>query len=79
MGSRGDCWDNALAETFFASLKKELINRSSWPSRSELRTAVFDYIELFYNTRRRHSTLGMLSPARFEEEHESDLTEKINS
>jgi len=66
MGSRGDCWDNAVAESFFATLKKELIRRRSWPTRSQLRTAVFDYIELFYNARRRHSTLGMLSPADFE-------------
>ncbi len=71
MGRRGDCWDNALAETFFASLKKELISRSSWASRSELRTAVFEYIELFYNTRRRHSTLGMLAPDEFEKQREA--------
>ena len=66
MGRRGDCWDNAVAESFFATLKKELIRRRSWPTRDELRTAVFDYIELFYNPRRRHSTLGTLSPADFE-------------
>jgi putative transposase len=77
MGSRGDCWDNALAETFFASLKKELINRSSWPARGELRTAVFEYIELFYNARRRHSTLGMLSPSEFEKMTTTEKT-KIN-
>jgi len=63
MGSRGDCWENAVAESFFATLKKELIRRQSWPTRAELRTAVFDYIEIFYNATRRHSTLGMLSPA----------------
>ena len=66
MGSRGDCWDNAVAESFFATLKKELIRRRSWPTRAELRTAVFDYIEIFYNATRRHSTLGMLSPADYE-------------
>jgi putative transposase len=66
MGSRGDCWDNAVAESFFATLKKELIRRQSWPTRAELRTAVFDYIEIFYNATRRHSTLGMLSPADYE-------------
>jgi putative transposase len=63
MGSRGDCYDNAVAESFFATLKKELVDRRSWPEKSELRTEVFDYIEAFYNRRRRHSTLGMLSPA----------------
>lgn len=66
MGSRGDCWDNAVAESFFATLKKELIHRRSWPTRRELIGEVFDYIETFYNRRRRHSTLGMLSPAQFE-------------
>lgn len=66
MGSRGDCWDNAVAESFFATLKKELIRRRSWPEKADLRTAVFDYIEIFYNATRRHSTLGMRSPAEYE-------------
>jgi transposase InsO family protein len=66
MGSRGDCFDNAVAESFFATLKKELIHRQAWPTRAELRTEVFDYIETFYNRRRRHTTLGQLSPAEFE-------------
>ena len=63
MGSRGDAYDNAVAETFFATLKKGLVNRRSWPSRLELQSAVFEYIEAFYNRQRRHSTLGMLSPS----------------
>lgn len=66
MGSKGDCYDNAVAESFFATLKKELIHRRPWPTKAELRTEVFDYIEAFYNRRRRHSTLGHLSPAQFE-------------
>ncbi len=66
MGSRGDCYDNAVAESFFATLKKELIHRRFWPQRAELRTEVFDFIETFYNRRRRHSSLGFLSPAQFE-------------
>jgi putative transposase len=66
MGSRGDCFDNAVAESFFATLKKELIHRRSWPEKAELRTEVFDYIEAFYNRRRRHRSLGFLSPAQFE-------------
>jgi transposase InsO family protein len=66
MGSKGDCFDNAVAESFFATLKKELINRRSWPSKAELRTEVFDYIEVFYNRERRHSTLGQRSPADYE-------------
>jgi putative transposase len=66
MGSRGDCFDNAVHESFHASLKKDLIHRRSWPTKAEARTATFDYIEAFYNRRRRHSTLGMLSPVNFE-------------
>jgi putative transposase len=66
MGSRGDCFDNAVLESFHASLKKDLIYRRSWPTKAEARTAVFGYIESFYNRRRRHSTLGMLSPMEFE-------------
>jgi putative transposase len=67
MGSRGDAFDDAVAETFFATLKKELVHRRSWPTRLELQTAVFEYIEAFYNRRRRHSTLGMLSPIAYEQ------------
>jgi putative transposase len=66
MGSRGDCYDNAVAESFSATLRKELIHGRSWPSKAELRTEVFEYIEVFFNRRRRHSTLGFLSPAQFE-------------
>ena len=66
MGSKGDCFDNAVAESFFATLKKELIHRRSWPTKPELRTEVFDYIEVFYNRQRRHSTLGQRSPADYE-------------
>jgi putative transposase len=66
MGSRGDCWDNAVAESFFATLKKELIHRRTWPTKAELRSEVFDYIEVLYNRQRRHRTLGQRSPADFE-------------
>jgi transposase InsO family protein len=58
---------NAVAETFFATLKKELVNRRSWPSRLELQSAVFEYTEAFYNRQRRHSTLEMPSPANYEQ------------
>jgi putative transposase len=68
MGSRGDCFDNAVAESFFATLKKELVNRRPWPQKAELRGEIFDYIEIFYNRQRRHRTLGMRSPADFEED-----------
>ena len=63
MGSKGDAYDNAVAESFFATLKKELVHRRSWPTRRELTSEVFEYIEAFYNRVRRHSTLGMLAPA----------------
>ena len=66
MGSKGDAYDNAVAESFFATLKKELVHRRSWPTRRELGSAVFEYIEAFYNRERRHSTLGMLAPAEYE-------------
>ena len=66
MGSKGDCYDNAVAESFFATLKKELVHRRSWPTRRELTSEVFEYIEAFYNRTRRHSTLAMLSPADYE-------------
>jgi putative transposase len=72
MGSTGDAYDNAMAESFFASLETELIDRTSWRTRAEARLAVFDYIEAFYNPRRRHSALGYLSPAEFERRYRSE-------
>jgi putative transposase len=77
MGSRGDAYDNAVAETFFATLKKELVNRRSWPSRLALQSAVFEYIEAFYNRQRRHSTLGMVSPAEYEQTQTNATSIKI--
>ena len=68
MGSRGDAYDNAVAESFFATIKKELVHRQPWPTRRELGSAVFEYIEAFYNRQRRHSTLGYLSPTDYERE-----------
>lgn len=66
MGSIGDAYDNAMAESFFASLECELLARKRFYSHAEASMAVFEYIEGFYNTRRRHSSLGYLSPADFE-------------
>src|SRR3954451_10376454 len=66
MGSKGDCYDNAVAESFFANLKKEVVHRRWWPTRRELTSEVFEYIEAFYNRTRRHSTLANLSPADYE-------------
>jgi putative transposase len=67
MGSVADAYDNSMAESFVSTLKRELIYRHSWPSRQMVRTAIFEYIEGFYNTRRRHSALGNLSPSKYEE------------
>ena len=68
MSRRGDCWDNAAMESFFSSLKSERIYRRMYRNREEVRADVFDYIERFYNPRRRHSTLGYLSPMEFEKQ-----------
>src|SRR5262249_39152257 len=64
---RADCWDNAPMESFFASLKKELVHDADFASRAEARAALFEYIEVFYNGQRRHSSLGYVSPAEYEQ------------
>jgi transposase InsO family protein len=66
------CWDNAVAESFFATLKAELIDRQSWATRAQVRSAIFEYIEVFYNRRRLHSSLGYLAPATYEEIHHQE-------
>jgi putative transposase len=66
MSRKGDCWDNAVVESFFATLKSELVNDIRWQSRDHARAAIAGYIEGWYNRRRRHSTLGYLSPVQFE-------------
>jgi putative transposase len=67
MGTVGDAYDNAMAESFFASLECELLQRRSFKTKAEARSALFTYIEGWYNPRRRHSALGQLSPMRFEQ------------
>ncbi len=67
MSRKGNCWDNAVMESFFATLKKELIHHERYESRSEAKLSIFEYIEVFYNRERLHSTLGYLSPAQFEQ------------
>jgi putative transposase len=66
MSRRADCWDNAPMESFFASLKKELVHDADFATRAQARAAVVEYIEVFYNTKRRHSSLGYVSPAEYE-------------
>jgi putative transposase len=72
MGSIGDPWDNALAETFFASLEKELLRRERFATREQARIRIFWYIECFYNSRRRHSSLNYLSPTDYEQRHQQE-------
>jgi putative transposase len=69
MGTVGDALDNAVAESFFATLECELLDRYPWPTRAGLRTAIFDFIEVFYNRQRRHSTLDYASPVSYEQQH----------
>jgi transposase InsO family protein len=66
VGRKGQCWDNAVGESFFATIKNELLEDGVWPTHAAVKTAIFEYIEGWYNTRRRHSTLGYLSPAAYE-------------
>jgi transposase InsO family protein len=66
MSRKGNCWDNAVVESFFASLKRELVDVTAWKTREDARADIFAYIETWYNRRRRHSSLGYLSPEEFE-------------
>jgi len=65
MSRRGNCYDNAVVESFFSSLKKERIKRKIYPTREEAKTEILEYIEVFYNRTRRHSYLNQLSPMAF--------------
>jgi putative transposase len=79
MGTVGDAYDNAMAESFFATLECELIDRRSWPTKTEARMALFTYIEGWYNPRRRHSALGQISPANFESKHNEQTRKETHS
>src|SRR5262249_18888496 len=67
MSRQADCWDNAPMESFFASLKKELVHGADFATRAKARAAIFECIEVFYNNQRRHSSLGYVSPAEYEQ------------
>jgi putative transposase len=69
MSKKGDCWDNAVSESFFATLKSELIETKAWQAREQVRAAVFEYIEVWYNRERLHSSLDYNSPSEYEELH----------
>lgn len=66
MSRKGNCWDNAVAESFFKTLKTELVYHRKFATREEAKLAVFEYIEIWYNRKRRHSALGYLTPCQFE-------------
>ena len=66
MSRKGNCWDNAVAESFFGSLKKELVHHEDYTTREDAKKSIFEYLEVFYNRQRRHSSLGYLPPAEFE-------------
>jgi transposase InsO family protein len=70
MGSVGDCFDNAVIESFWSRMQVELLDRQKWKTRVELANAIFEYLEIFHNRQRRHSALGMLSPVQFEAGHQ---------
>lgn len=69
MSRRGDCYDNAVVESFFGTLKTELVHGRQYATRAEARASIFEYVEVFYNRERRHSALGYLSPAEYEARH----------
>lgn len=79
MSRKGNCWDNAPTESFFATLKKELVHRCRFASRALAHSALFEWIEVWYNRQRKHSTLGYLSPVKFEEVYRSGQQESSNS
>ena len=68
MSRKGDCYDNAVAESFFSTLEFELVMKHDWHTRAEARAAIFRYIETWYNPKRRHSRLGYISPAAYEQQ-----------
>jgi len=74
MGAVGTAYDNAVAESFFSTLKRELVRRVRFQTRAEARSAIFEFVEVFYNRQRRHSTIGMVSPAEFERHYALALT-----
>ena len=71
VGRKGECWDNAVAESFFATIKRELIDTRPWPTKARLHRAIFEWIEGWYNTRRLHSALGYRTPAEADRDHHS--------
>ncbi|MGO8684611.1 MAG: transposase [Thermoleophilia bacterium] len=73
------CWDNAVAESFFSTLKEELLYRRSWPTRTAAKRAIFEYVEVFYNRQRMHSALDYLSPVAYEaKQRDASMAERAS-
>jgi transposase InsO family protein len=77
MSSTGNCYDNAITESFFHTLKTELVFWNNYKTREEAKRSIFEYIEVFYNRQRLHSAIGYLSPVEFEEKNRKELIEKV--
>ncbi len=73
MSRRGNCYDNAVAESFFKTLKKELVRKHIFHTRAQARDKIFEYIEMFYNSKRRHSFLDFISPNEFEKRYNESV------
>jgi transposase InsO family protein len=74
MGSVGDCYDNSVMESFWARMQVELLDRRRWRTRVELANAIFEYLEIFHNRQRRHTSLGMLTPIEYENTYQDQTT-----
>ncbi len=74
MSRRGNCYDNAVAKSFFKTFKRELVRKNIFKTRQEAKDKIFEYIEMFYNSKRRHSYLGFISPNEFEKKYNENLT-----
>ena len=79
MSGKGNCYDNAITETFFSTLKKELVYLTEFKTIDKARTEIFEFIEIYYNRQRLHSSLGYLSPMEFLKNNEKELKEEVKS
>ena len=77
MSGKGNCYDNAITETFFSLLKKELVYLTDFETRDQAKSEIFEYIEIFYNRQRIHSSLGYLSPVEFEKRNSEEFKSKV--
>jgi transposase InsO family protein len=77
VGRKGQCWDNAVAESFFATIKTELLDRQVWPTKAKVQKAIFEYIEGWYDIRRRHSSLDYRSPAAYEATYDPAASRQV--